>query len=235
MRLVSCYRRFLVRSIFGSPKQAQSSHEWKCKLCADAPREDRDLHHTEEQITSAYSRSDTVRTEQKTYAREARAPNPYRISHPLPPEDIGRRPSNNNTADRHDNGETTKSPYCSDLSPEAIADEKRRREILKRRPPWKDRERYWEWHDQLYLGGSWTSEAWGKRSREAKERDAWRCVRCGATECLHTDHIIPLSSGGSNELSNLQTLCEPCHEEKTGRPFEFDLDKSRRFEDVDEI
>ena len=30
------------------------------------------------------------------------------------------------------------------------------------------------------------------------------------------DHIVPLIDGGSHELSNLQTLCAPCHRKKTG-------------------
>lgn len=30
------------------------------------------------------------------------------------------------------------------------------------------------------------------------------------------DHIVPLFDGGSIELSNVQTLCLPCHKEKTG-------------------
>jgi 5-methylcytosine-specific restriction endonuclease McrA len=29
------------------------------------------------------------------------------------------------------------------------------------------------------------------------------------------DHIIPLADGGANTLTNLQTLCEWCHDEKT--------------------
>lgn len=29
------------------------------------------------------------------------------------------------------------------------------------------------------------------------------------------DHIVPLIDGGGHELSNLQTLCTPCHKEKT--------------------
>lgn len=29
------------------------------------------------------------------------------------------------------------------------------------------------------------------------------------------DHVVPLQFGGSNSYSNLQTLCIPCHREKT--------------------
>ncbi|MAJ59069.1 MAG: hypothetical protein CBC48_03205 [bacterium TMED88] len=29
------------------------------------------------------------------------------------------------------------------------------------------------------------------------------------------DHIVPLVDGGSHEMSNLQSLCTPCHKRKT--------------------
>lgn len=76
-------------------------------------------------------------------------------------------------------------------------------------------EEYWAWHDTLYLGGSYDSPQWTQRAREAKARDNYQCVLCGATENLETDHIIELSRGGSNDLDNLQTLCETCHDKKT--------------------
>jgi len=31
----------------------------------------------------------------------------------------------------------------------------------------------------------------------------------------HVDHIVPLSRGGGDEESNLQTLCASCHSKKT--------------------
>ena len=30
------------------------------------------------------------------------------------------------------------------------------------------------------------------------------------------DHIIALKEGGSTDLDNVQTLCQPCHKDKTG-------------------
>ena len=47
------------------------------------------------------------------------------------------------------------------------------------------------------------------------ERDGFRCKVCGATADegvkLHVDHIKPVSKGGDNHPSNLQTLCEECN------------------------
>lgn len=37
------------------------------------------------------------------------------------------------------------------------------------------------------------------------------CSRCGSVQNLEAHHIRPLHSGGSNELSNLITLCHDCH------------------------
>jgi len=38
-------------------------------------------------------------------------------------------------------------------------------------------------------------------------RDGRFCAKCGATKYLHVDHIIPVSKGGTAELSNLRVLC----------------------------
>lgn len=40
------------------------------------------------------------------------------------------------------------------------------------------------------------------------QRDGGRCVRCGATDNLHFDHIIPYSKGGTSlSAENVQLLC----------------------------
>ncbi len=54
-------------------------------------------------------------------------------------------------------------------------------------------------------------------------KDNFRCIFCGkspATDIgtkLHIDHIVPFSSGGTNTLENLQTLCEECNLGKSNR------------------
>jgi len=55
---------------------------------------------------------------------------------------------------------------------------------------------------------------------EVFKRDNYKCVECGATKetaILHVDHIIPKSEGGTDELDNLQTLCEKCNIAKSNR------------------
>lgn len=54
---------------------------------------------------------------------------------------------------------------------------------------------------------------------EVFKRDNYTCCECGATKkegaTLHIDHIIPVSKGGTDELSNLQTLCTDCNLNKS--------------------
>lgn len=42
-------------------------------------------------------------------------------------------------------------------------------------------------------------------------RDGYRCRQCDTGEGLSIDHIFPVSRGGSNDASNLQTLCLTCN------------------------
>lgn len=61
------------------------------------------------------------------------------------------------------------------------------------------------------------SQRWVAVRLQAKRRDGFRCVKCGAVGRLEVDHIAPVRSAPdlSFVLSNLQTLCAACHSRKT--------------------
>lgn len=45
-------------------------------------------------------------------------------------------------------------------------------------------------------------------------RDGNLCLCCNSRKDLSLDHILPISQGGENKLSNLQTLCKSCNSKK---------------------
>ncbi len=47
-----------------------------------------------------------------------------------------------------------------------------------------------------------------------------RCVYCGCHTKLTADHVIPLSRGGSNYISNIVPACRPCNASKGTRTAE---------------
>lgn len=52
------------------------------------------------------------------------------------------------------------------------------------------------------------------------KRDGFKCQYCGAhppAVMLHVDHIHPVAEGGTNDLDNLITSCEPCNLGKGAR------------------
>lgn len=49
--------------------------------------------------------------------------------------------------------------------------------------------------------------AWGEKLKEYEGK----CAICGSADDITIDHIIPLSKGGTNDISNLQPLCRSCN------------------------
>ena len=55
-------------------------------------------------------------------------------------------------------------------------------------------------------------ENWPEIREQVFKRDKYRCQNCGASGVrLNCHHIVPLNKGGTNQLSNLISLCEKCH------------------------
>lgn len=54
-------------------------------------------------------------------------------------------------------------------------------------------------------------EEWDTIRRKVLSRDGYRCTKCPATTDLTVDHIIAIAQGGRTVMSNLRTLCVPCH------------------------
>lgn len=63
------------------------------------------------------------------------------------------------------------------------------------------------------------SGPWQVLREKVLARDGNMCTMCGSVSKLQVDHIQELSLGGTNELSNLRTLCVSCHEDRHGRQF----------------
>ena len=49
-----------------------------------------------------------------------------------------------------------------------------------------------------------------KRER-IKERDGYACVECGESHNLHVHHVVSRENGGTDDDTNLVTLCKLCH------------------------
>ena len=53
---------------------------------------------------------------------------------------------------------------------------------------------------------------------EVWRRDGGRCVKCGADDNLHFDHVLPFSRGGTSlKTENIQILCARHNLEKRDR------------------
>lgn len=63
--------------------------------------------------------------------------------------------------------------------------------------------------------------AWGKQRKAALERDKRLCQPCLAltpprvTLATQVDHIKGKADGGTDDLANLQSICQDCHTTKT--------------------
>jgi 5-methylcytosine-specific restriction endonuclease McrA len=57
-----------------------------------------------------------------------------------------------------------------------------------------------------------------KKVREAVyARDGRVCAFCGSTSRMQIDHRHPVALGGTDDMTNLQVLCQPCNLRKGAR------------------
>lgn len=47
------------------------------------------------------------------------------------------------------------------------------------------------------------------------------CLRCGSDEHITLDHVVPVSRGGKNTISNLQPLCRSCNSTKGTKTIDY--------------
>lgn len=59
-------------------------------------------------------------------------------------------------------------------------------------------------------GGGHTAQEW----RELCAAYKWRCAKCKKRTRLTKDHVIPVFFGGTDNIDNLQPLCQPCNSSK---------------------
>ncbi|WP_027817080.1 HNH endonuclease [Paraburkholderia bannensis] len=63
--------------------------------------------------------------------------------------------------------------------------------------------------------------AWVRLRERILARDCGLCQTCKSagrvTIATEVDHIVPKARGGTDDDSNLQSICHPCHASKTGR------------------
>ena len=46
---------------------------------------------------------------------------------------------------------------------------------------------------------------------ELQKEKGCACINCGDIETIHYHHVIPLSIGGNDIISNIVPLCYKCH------------------------
>lgn len=88
---------------------------------------------------------------------------------------------------------------------------------------------YHSWRAKLHGRAGFTKEEWVQLAEACGNS----CVRCGGrvdslesiyrgrSVALEVDHIVPLSQGGSGDISNIQPLCSACNNWKRAKAIDF--------------
>lgn len=70
---------------------------------------------------------------------------------------------------------------------------------------------------KLNSEGSYTAEEW----LTLCDYYGNKCLACGEYKKLTADHVIPLTKGGSNDISNIQPLCGSCNSSKGQKTIDY--------------
>ena len=66
-------------------------------------------------------------------------------------------------------------------------------------------------------GGAYTSAQWTALC----DKHHNRCVCCGKKRKLTSDHVVPVSKGGTSNIDNIQPLCLPCNARKGTKAIDY--------------
>lgn len=78
----------------------------------------------------------------------------------------------------------------------------------------------WKTSPRTASSGRTNTAHWKQQRAKALQRDNHQCQirgpRCTVT-ATQVDHILPVHLGGTDDLSNLASVCKPDHDAKTAR------------------
>jgi 5-methylcytosine-specific restriction endonuclease McrA len=69
----------------------------------------------------------------------------------------------------------------------------------------------------LLAGGYFTSAEWKALCKKYHSK----CLCCKKKKPLEADHVIPVSKGGSSNISNIQPLCRSCNAKKGTKTIDY--------------
>ena len=161
-------------------------------------------------------RANSRRCYEKHKARILEAKRRYRLEHPEVVAEYDRRADARYRERKGSDPEYQERERAKDRAyqSEWRLDPKNRELAAVRFAAWKAR--------RFQAEGSFTVQEW----RELLARHDYRCLCCGGhfESGLQPDHVVPLSHGGSNRISNIQPLCGPCNNKKMTKSVDYRLE-----------
>jgi hypothetical protein len=70
---------------------------------------------------------------------------------------------------------------------------------------------------QTKAGGRFNEGQWLRLCKKYH----YKCLCCNKRRKLTADHVIPVSKGGTSDISNIQPLCGPCNSKKNNKVIDF--------------